>query len=260
MAGSPMCVDIELNEVLGIITVIITLIIAWYAKKISKEANNISMNQAIIDLQKDYNLNEMLNAIMELRDVYNKVFEEKCRYENKILVGKEEGVDKLFKLQIDAIIKVDLFPGIEKVQNYKIKKIRYEELVEDYMEEYTRSGKESDSLHYKRRILTHFYKRLEANKKIIGIETISKYWTTDDTLDILPLILIPIELRIWKKLIVERSQNPKKLIKKKVKNIRPLLDLYKEALKYENRKNEINKPVKYWKKINKKIEASLKKI
>lgn len=266
-----MCVDIGLNEVLGMLTLITALGIACITLKISKKANNILANQAIIDLQKEYNSTEMLTALIKLRNFYSNIFfnKENTKIESVSLKTKDD-VEELFEKQTEAIIDFENEKVQDKVKELdKIQK-KYRKLSIDYNDLYTKLEKNlknekekimddeiiNKSLHHKRRMITHFYKHLEANyyKNIIDIEIVHRYWAPEDTLDIIPLILIPIELGFWQKLIKEKGKEvTEELFEKKKENIEPLKKLYLDVLEYENRLK--SKPVGLWKKIYNKIDC-----
>lgn len=196
-------------------------------------------HQVLIDLQKDYNSSEMLLALMDLRDYYDESFTDDDRGIHK---KESKDIKNLYIFQLDnekyKKFKKKYIDDYEKLKS-KIKEINKRISKKNNLKDYEEKYKIINySIHNQRRRVTHFYKHLEAmySKDIINIDTVTKYWPTDHVMDIIPLVLIPIENALWDHLnkdIFYSREYEEWLRKRKEEELFHLKNLYNDVYYYE---------------------------
>ena len=171
-----------------LISVIAAVVSAVFARAVWQTARKAMLHQAILDVQKDYRSPEILYAVKTLWDFY-----------------REHGKDKL----------VNKYNEKWKQDKEKILQMCEEEKFEA----------EKATLHYQRRLVSHFYRHLAA-LNINGIlpeDIVYENWTETD-LGIIPKIILPLDECVYKSLYGESA--------KTLMRTRNMQTLYEDSKKY----------------------------
>jgi hypothetical protein len=149
-----------LGCIITIVSAVAAVSSAALACGIWKTAKKAMMFQGLVDVQKDYRSSEMLHAVKTLWDFYRQE-------------GKANFVEK--------------YEERRKQDDERITKIRETE----------RLKAEQCTLHYLRRVVSHFYQHLGALYKngVLPKSIVYDSWSEQD-LKIIPEILVPIENKL----------------------------------------------------------------
>ncbi len=182
--------------------------IAFWAGKLAKKsleaAEKVKTYQFLTDIISNYSSAEMLLAVRTLWEFHREI---KKRLEDTI---KKELLEKALWEEYDKIRKQD---------ECEIKLQQPER----------RLAREKTTLHHYRRIVSNFYELLAGihKEEVIKKEIIFNYWNKEN-LSIIPKIIIPIEVPLFKHLY------PGAPLPEKINLMR---SLYCACLKYKSKKN-----------------------
>jgi len=149
-------------DTLGIIAILIALAAAVFAGLTWWNSKQTMRHHIIEDIRKDYRSLEMHHAVKTLWQFYKD-----CNKDEKDFVGE--------------YLKI-LDKDEKKLSN---------------LEEHQRVEAERSTIHYQRRLVSHFYQYVAAlyDNKILTGDIVFKTWAEED-LRIIPNIIIPIEIKL----------------------------------------------------------------
>ncbi len=161
----------NIPNIIALVSVITAIASALFAGRVWWIAKRTMIHQALLEVQKDYRTPQMQYAVRTLWDFY-----------------REHGKDKF-------------------VEEYDNRRKKEDKWVSD-QEKQKRTESEKSTLHYQRRLVSHFYQHLAALyiNKILPKDIVYSIWSEVD-LRIIPEIIIPIENKL-REVLFEKPVEP----------------------------------------------------